>query len=744
MLFESTPWSLKRRGDWALTEGINHWVLHVYIHQPWDDRRPGVNAWFSTEFNRNNTWFEQSRAWIDYYRRCDFLLQQGRPVADVAYFIGEDTPKMTGIRKPALPAGYNFDYINAEVIEQRLRVKDGRFVLPDGMSYRLLVLPELDSMRPELLQKIRELVKAGGTILGPAPSRSPSLMDYPECDARVKKLADELWGDQSQATAGTASSTTYHATGKGRVFRSSELRPVLDALGITPDFGGVDPKQILSTHRSGPEAEIYFVSNQGEQATAITPVFRVSGKLPEFWDAASGRVVKAAAFEPTAGGMRVPIVLEPRGSLFVVFREPVGKVPVVTQATRDGEVILTTAAKAAPARSATDNRNAVNNFTIAGWVKPAVDIGLPGETNSGVFLHIARNDAVFPAHGESAFSDPTHSCAGISAGRNGVCVYEHSGSYFAPLLAYAAPLTNWTHVAVVYEGGAPSLYLNGGLAHRGVQSRFQVHSGFSVDPAGSSAFKGQLSGLCDFGRALTAEEVAELAKAKRPADSGSSFPAIAVARGSKGKLEAEVSTAGSYELKLSNGRTCAFKADGLPAPLEISGPWDVRFPANMDVPEHLALATLTSLTEYPSEAVKYFSGTAAYERTFDLPADHLGAGKGLLLDLGRVEAIAEVLLNGKNLGVFWKPPFVIEISDAAKLGANRLEVRVTSTWRNRLIGDAKYPNGFPGSGALSGGHLQFKPFLGVGLKLNRDEAPAPFGLIGPVQVRTTKHVTLSP
>ncbi|HWI55731.1 MAG TPA: glycosyl hydrolase, partial [Bacillota bacterium] len=172
--FESTPWSLKRRGDWALTEGINHWVLHVYIHQPWEDRLPGVNAWFSTEFNRHNTWFYPGREWIDYYRRCDFLLQQGRHVADVAYFIGEDTPKMTGLRKPALPPGYNFDYINAEVIEQRLQVKNGRWVLPDGMSYRLLVLPELETMRPELLKKIRDLVAAGGCILGAPPAHSPS------------------------------------------------------------------------------------------------------------------------------------------------------------------------------------------------------------------------------------------------------------------------------------------------------------------------------------------------------------------------------------------------------------------------------------------------------------------------------------------------------------------------------------------------------------------------------------------
>jgi hypothetical protein len=630
------------------------------------------------------------------------------------------------------------------VIEQRLRVKDGRFVLPDGMSYRLLVLPELDSMRPELLAKIRELVKAGGAVLGPPPSRSPSMQGYPECDTRVKKLADELWGQLAEASAVNSSRTTHHATGKGRVFRSSELQPVLDELGIPPDFGGADPKKILATHRSSREADIYFLSNQGEQATAITPVFRVSSKLPEFWDAASGRVVKAAAFEQTASGMRVPLELGPRGSLFVLFREPVGKLPAVTQATRDGEVVLTTAARGAPSAAATDNRTAVNSFTMAGWVKPAVDIGLPAETNSGVFLHLARNDAVFPVHGESAFADPTHACAGISAGRNGVCVYEHSGSYFAPLLVYAAPLTNWTHVAIVYEGGTPSLYLNGALTHRGVQSQFKVHSGFSVDPAGGSVFKGQVSGLGDFGRALTAAEVAELAKSKPPGDSGASLSAIALSQAGHGRLEAEVQASGNYELKLSNGRTCAFRADGLPAPLELSGPWDVRLPANLDVPAHLALEKLTSLTEHPNEAVKYFSGTATYERTFDLPADQLGAGKGLLLDLGRVEAMAEVLLNGQDLGVLWKPPFVIDISGAAKPGANRLEVRVTGTWRNRLIGDTKYPSGFPGSGSASGTQQQFKPYLGVGLKLNRDEAPAPFGLIGPVQVRSIQRVRLSP
>jgi hypothetical protein len=441
--------------------------------------------------------------------------------------------------------------------------------------------------------------------------------------------------------------------------------------------------------------------------------------------------------------MRVPLELGPRESVFVVFRASLGKAPAVVQVTRDGEVILASTAKPVQTQGAADNRNAINNFTMAGWVKPAADIALPGETNSGVFIHLPRNDAVFPAHGASAFSDPTHACAGISAGRNGVCVYEHSANYFAPLLAQSAPLTDWTHIAVVYRDGEPSLYLNGELAHRGLKSRFTVHSGFSVDPSGSGSFKGELGGLRDFDRSLTAAEVAELAKAKPPTGSGSTLPAIIVARGDHGSLEAEVTAVGAYALKLADGQTRSFQVDTLPAPVEISGPWDARFPTNMDVPERLTLDKLMSLTEHSNEAVRYFSGTVAYQRAFDLPADRLGAGKLLILDLGRVEAMAEVLLNGKNLGVCWKPPFIIDITSAAKPGMNSLEVRVTGTWRNRLIGDAKYPNGFPAD-AKVGEQPAFKPYLSASLKLRSDETPAPFGLIGPVQVRSTQRVSVSP
>ncbi len=181
LAYQRFPAMLKKRGDWSYTEGINHVVLHLYIQQPYEDRTPGINAPFGTEFNRKNTWFNQSKKWIDYQRRCMFMLQRGLAVNDVCYFIGEDVPKMTGTRVPEIPGGYSYDYINAEVIMNRVTVKDGSLVLPDGMSYRLLVLPPLETMRPELLRKIKQLVTEGASVTGPASVPFTQPAEFPCC-----------------------------------------------------------------------------------------------------------------------------------------------------------------------------------------------------------------------------------------------------------------------------------------------------------------------------------------------------------------------------------------------------------------------------------------------------------------------------------------------------------------------------------------------------------------------------------
>ena len=311
--FGRYPYQMKQRGDRFFTEGINSSLLHVYIHQPFEDREPGLDAWFGNEFNRKNTWFSQMDVFTGYLKRCNFMLQRGDYVADVAYFIGEDAPKMTGICTPELPAGYSFDYINGEVLLQRASVEDGRIVSPSGMKYRLLVLPQLETMRPEILQKIKELLQAGACVIGPAPKYSPSLSDYPAADRKVQALASELWGDQTESV---------RTIGKGRLFMpATSLQPVLEALNVKPDMRVNSGTPVLFIHRATDEGDIYFISNQSETPVDINPSFRVAGKLPELWNPLTAEIRLLPEFTCADGVTTVPVRLEGFESSFIIFRK---------------------------------------------------------------------------------------------------------------------------------------------------------------------------------------------------------------------------------------------------------------------------------------------------------------------------------------------------------------------------------------------------------------------------------------
>jgi hypothetical protein len=301
------PAMLKKRGDWGMTEGINHHVLHLYIHQPDSDKVPGTNAWFSTEFNRQNTWFEQGKTYFDYIRRSQHLLQQGTYAADLCYFIGEDAPIMTGATNPAVPKGYSFDYINAEVIMNRMTVKDGRLVLPDGMNYGLMVLPPLETMRPELLAKLEQLVSEGGKIYGQAPKSSPSLQNYPQSDLKVNELVAKLW-------SGDTAIKTY---GKGAVIVDMPLQEALENFNINKDVDVSD--DVLWTHREQEGMEIYFLTNQSGKDIEVNPSFRVEGLKPQLWDAVTGEIKELSDYKVADGRTSIPLKMEVDRSWFVVF-----------------------------------------------------------------------------------------------------------------------------------------------------------------------------------------------------------------------------------------------------------------------------------------------------------------------------------------------------------------------------------------------------------------------------------------
>jgi hypothetical protein len=306
------PAELKKRGDWSYTEGINHFVLHVCIHQPDDKRVPGMNAWFSTEFNRLNTWFGQANNYFDYLRRCQHMLQQGQYAADVCYFIGESAPIMTGGRNPEIPKGYSYDYINAEVILNRLSIKDGKFVLPDGMSYRIMVLLPLTTMRPEVLAKIEQLVAQGGVVLGSKPEKSPGLQNYPDCDEQIKNMAAKLWGGQY-----IDGKMMYNYL-KGKVLDGYDLESAFELLNVKKD-ADTGEAPVLWTHRTMPGMDIYFISNQNDDEINIEPSFRINGLKPQLWDAVTGEIRKLNDYSVVDGRTIVPLKMEGRRSWFIVF-----------------------------------------------------------------------------------------------------------------------------------------------------------------------------------------------------------------------------------------------------------------------------------------------------------------------------------------------------------------------------------------------------------------------------------------
>ena len=334
--FSRGPANLKQRCDRFFAEGINNTLLHVFISQAYEDKNPGINAPFGNEFNRKNTWFSQLDVYIQYLKRTNFMLQQGINVADVAYFIGEDVPKMTGSTDPALPVGYQFDYMNAEVIEKYMTVKDGLITLPHGTQYRIMVLPKLDNMRPELLAKIKQLVNDGAIVMGPAPMRSPSLQNQPMADQQVQAMAKELWGNVD------GMNITSRKVGKGMILNGLDMKQALALINCIPDCKLPVDNTIHYGHRTTKEGEIYFVSNQTNETKLVTPEFRVKGLQPELWEATTGSIRTLPAYTQNVNSTVVPLKLAPNESVFVVFRKTSGKATVATlEANYPTAVLLT-------------------------------------------------------------------------------------------------------------------------------------------------------------------------------------------------------------------------------------------------------------------------------------------------------------------------------------------------------------------------------------------------------------------
>ncbi len=346
------PTDFKQLCDIAFCEGLNQVFFHTFAHNPEILGKPGAAYHAGEHINVNTTWWEMARPFMDYLSRCSYMLRQGNFVGDVLLYYGDDapnlvppkridpnyTPDMTGVfptffydeskcphcggSKPINPgdlSGYDYDYVNADIISSTLRSENGNLLLPHGQSYRVMLLPDRPDMSLEVLKSLEKLVSNGAVIVGRKPERTTSLKDFPECDTELKAIADKLWGECDGVNI---LSNTY---GQGKVYWGKSLKEVLEELNIPPDFevSGIDNSdhKIDYIHRKTSTEDIYFVSNSSQEQQEITCVFRVDkNKVPEIWDAETGSIQRKVEYKASGDRVSISFVIDPLTSRFVVFR----------------------------------------------------------------------------------------------------------------------------------------------------------------------------------------------------------------------------------------------------------------------------------------------------------------------------------------------------------------------------------------------------------------------------------------
>ena len=738
------PYSLKALGDLEYCAGLNRFIFHRYAMQPWTNRWPGMTmGQWGFHFDRTETWWSQGKAWIDYVSRCQFLLQQGRYVADAAYFNGESAPSEMREGNPPLPEGYQYDAVNADVLLHHATVKQGRLNLDGGASYAVLILPESDAhLTPPLLRRIGEFVQAGLAVAGARPQRSPSLEDFPRCDAQVRALAEPLWGQCD------GQKITENRAGAGRVTWGKPLADVFAELKLPPDFqfqGRDAGSKLLYCHRQLAAAEIYFVSNQRQRFDTAECSFRVTGRQPELWDAQTGVSRPAPVWREENGRTIVPVQFDPAGSLFVVFRAA----PQGDHFVSVASAVTNQAAKPKPV-ALQITRAIYGSFPPAGqpW----------SEVTTQVQALVTGGTLEIPANNTLAGGDPaigTVKKLRVEFTVNGQPEAGTANENETLTLPVGAVVTKAVYGQVFVPNQTVDVTekLAARIEDRGLE--VLVNNALAGhDPASMTAKELRVDyTLNGAARHVTVAEDETLTLPENGVATGTA-PAFEIISQDGAGATLRAFEPGEFTFQTAAGKTVKATPGELPAPVEITGGWQLNFPPNWGAPEGVTLDPLISWSDHPNPGVKYFSGTAVYQKEIEIPAAATGSGREIWLDLGMVKNFAEVSLNGTALGVLWKPPFRVNVTAAARAGKNSLQVKVTNLWPNRLIGDEQLPADCEWSGKqlkawpqwlLDGqpsptGRLTFTTWH----HWTKDDALLPSGLLGPVTLNVAEVMPVHP
>lgn len=346
-MWDEHPGMLKSLGDRNLALGVNRLVFHVNTHNPWLDRKPGMTLdGIGLFMQRDQTWYQPARAWVEYLERCQALLQQGKPVVDIAVFTGEETPRRAllpdrlintlpglftaarlarekerlankGLPLKVIPIGvtsganslgaedlvnplqgYQYDSFNLDALMRLAKVNNGRIELPGGASYKVLVIPGNTPMLPngtygsaKVVNRLNELIAQGATIIC-----------HPEAGPKLKQ------------------------SGKGKLVYGPYQQHDLNDLSLTKDLmvsdaNGQAAQDVAWAHRSSADFDLYFISNQDSAARNLEFSLRTAGRVPEIADALTGEVRELSSWKAENGRTTLPLRLDGSGSTFIIFRK---------------------------------------------------------------------------------------------------------------------------------------------------------------------------------------------------------------------------------------------------------------------------------------------------------------------------------------------------------------------------------------------------------------------------------------
>lgn len=622
------PGMLKDIANMHFAEGVTHLIFHTYTHNPRIDFLPpgtAFGAGIGTPFLRGQTWWTEMPDFTDYLARCGYLLERGRPVADVLWYLGDEIDHKPS-QNAIFPKGYHYDYCNPDILLNRLSVKDGKIVTSEGLRYSVLWMRDCKRMLPETLEQMVALVKKGAVLVGDRPEALATLSGGEETEKRFLKAIESLWGKKDQQGK--------RNLGKGLVISGTELNTALQDLGIVPDVTGDD---VVWSHRQTKDADWYFIAANAQKGFLGTLGFRATGVV-EVWNPSTGEVTPAEAVRREGSISLVALNLPPSGSAFVVFRNTKNKPSTVIRVEHNGTIVMDTK------KSYTAD--------VPGPIVISASYGAP----DNIELRKDVTDTVRKA---------------LADGEKSV-----------------TPNNSWA-------GGDPALDKRKQLFVElqqpdGQKTSLNTWEGESLQLTESSVISMPACNILDSGRSLLAWEP------------------------------------GRYNVTHQNGISEIIETTTA-SQTALTGSWTLSFPDGWGAPEKLLIDKLVSWTELElAPEARAFSGTVVY--TTEFSAGELEADAKVNLDLGNVEVIASVYINDKHVGTLWSPPYRLDVTDAIESGLNRLTIKVTSSWFNRLVYDAGLPENERKTWTIAGP--------------GKNAKPQQSGLLGPVILRVGSVLSL--